>query len=86
MEELQGLLDIEGEALLDRLDCSVTGTSVRQAWEAERSLLQPLPTMAEPFDIVVTRKVQRDCLVSFRGAATAFRSPESTGASMSGAR
>jgi transposase len=67
MEELQALLDAEGEALLDRLDCPVTGTSVREAWEAERSLLQPLPSMVEPFDVVVTRKVQRDCLISFEG-------------------
>ncbi len=67
MEELQALLDAEGELLLDRLDCPVTGTSVRAAWEAERRLLQPLPTMSEPFDVVVTRKVQRDCLISFEG-------------------
>jgi len=67
MEELQHLLDAEGEALLDRLDCPVTGTSVREAWVAERRLLQPLPSMVEPFDVVVTRKVHRDCLVSFEG-------------------
>jgi transposase len=67
LEELQHLLDHRGEALLDRLTCPVTGTSVREAWEAERGLLQPLPTMAEPFDLVVTRKVHRDCLVSFEG-------------------
>jgi transposase len=32
MEELQELLDAEAEVLLDRLDCPVRGTSVRQAW------------------------------------------------------
>jgi hypothetical protein len=67
MDELQELIDRESELLLDRLDCPVTGTSVREAWEAERALLLPLPTMAEPFDLVVTRKVSRDCLVSFEG-------------------
>jgi transposase len=67
MEELQVLLDGEADRLLDRLECPVTGTSVREAWEAERGLLQPLPSMSEPFDVVVTRKVQRDCLVSFEG-------------------
>lgn len=67
MEELQVLLDAEAGLLLDRLECPVTGTSVREAWEAERALLRPLPTMAEPFDLVVTRKVSRDCLVSFEG-------------------
>jgi len=30
-------------------------------------VLQPVPTMAEPFDLVVTRRVSRDCLVSFEG-------------------
>lgn len=67
MEELQAVLDREADRLLDRLGCPVTGTSVRKAWEAERCLLQPVPTLAEPFDVVVTRKVQRDCLVSFEG-------------------
>lgn len=67
LEEFQRLLDAEADRLLDRLECPVTGTSVREAWEAERRLLQPLPTMGEPFDLVVTRKVHRDCLVSFEG-------------------
>ena len=67
LEEFQRRLDARSEELLDRLTCPVTGTSVREAWEAERRLLQPLPTMAEPFDVVVTRRVSRDCLVSFEG-------------------
>jgi transposase len=66
-EEFQWRLDARSQELLDRLTCPVTGTSVREAWEAERQLLQPLPTMAEPFDVVVTRRVSRDCLVSFEG-------------------
>ncbi len=65
--ELQRLLDMRSEMLLDRLECPVTGTSVREAWTAERLRLQPIPTMAEPFDVVVTRRVSRDCLVSFEG-------------------
>lgn len=67
LEEIQYRLDADAQALLDRLECPVTGTSVREAWEAERALLQPLPSMADPFDVVVTREVQRDCLVSFEG-------------------
>lgn len=67
LDEFQRLLDGRSEELLDRLECPVTGTSVRTAWEAERALLQPIPTMAEPFDVVVTRRVSRDCLVSFEG-------------------
>jgi len=67
MEELQRLLDTRGGRLMDRLTCPVTGTTVRAAWEAERPLLRPLPTMAEPFDLVVTRRVSRDSLISFEG-------------------
>ena len=67
LEEPQALLDREAGALLDRLECPVTGTSVREAWETERALLQPLPSMVEPFDLVVSRTVHRDCLVSFEG-------------------
>ncbi|MDT8342757.1 MAG: hypothetical protein RQ751_14700, partial [Longimicrobiales bacterium] len=29
--------------------------------------LQPLPRLEEPFDVVVSHRVQRDCLVSFEG-------------------
>jgi hypothetical protein len=67
MGELQRKLDARSEALLDRLTCPVTGTSVREAWEAERALLRPVPTMAEPFDVVLSRRVSRDCLISFEG-------------------
>jgi transposase len=67
LSEFQRLLDGRSELLLDRLICPVTGTPVREAWEAERRVLHPLPTMAEPFDVVVSRRVSRDCLVSFEG-------------------
>lgn len=66
-EAFQAGLDRRAWALMDRLTCPVTGTSVREAFEAERIVLQPLPTMAEPFDVVVSRKVSPDCLVSFEG-------------------
>lgn len=65
--ELQHLLDERSGELLTRLECPVTGTSVREAWEAERVLLRSLPSMAEPFDVVVSRRVSRDCLTSFEG-------------------
>ncbi len=67
LEELQHRLDADADALLDRLECPVTGTSVREAWQVERAFLQPMPRMADPFDVVVSRKVQRDCLVSLEG-------------------
>lgn len=67
LEALLAALDARAWALMDRLRCPVTGTSVREAFRAEQLLLQPLPTMAEPFDVVVSRKVSRDCLISFEG-------------------
>lgn len=64
---LQAALDERADRLLDRLRCPVTGTPVREALEAERAQLQPMPLMSEPFDVVVARRVQRDCLVCFEG-------------------
>jgi len=66
-ESLQAALDEQAFILMDRLRCPVTGTSVRVAFEAERGLLKPAPLQEDPFDIVVGRRVSRDCLVSFEG-------------------
>jgi transposase len=66
-ESLQAALDERSYALMDRLLCPVTGTPVREAFEAERRLLKPPPGLGEPFDVVVARRVSRDCLVSFEG-------------------
>jgi transposase len=66
-EGLQGALDEQAYSLMDRLRCPVTGTFVREAFEAERRLLKPAPLQEDPFDVVVSRRVSRDCLVSFEG-------------------
>jgi transposase len=47
--------------------CPATGTSVFDAWEMERAHLGELPILPEPFDLVATRRVTEDCLVSFEG-------------------
>jgi transposase len=67
LDTLQEALDERAGTLMDRLTCPITGTSVRVAWEAERRVLQPRPTMEEPFDVIVSRRVHRDCLISFEG-------------------
>jgi transposase len=67
IESLQESLHERSHELMDRLQCPITGTSVREAFESERLVLQPLPAMSDPFDVVVARRVQRDCLVSFEG-------------------
>src|SRR4051794_11178940 len=56
------LADSDGRRL-----CPATGQSVQQSFEAERRLLRPLPLLPEPFDLIATRAVQRDCTVSFEG-------------------
>src|SRR5690554_2688063 len=62
VEGLQSALDERADRLLDALTCPVTGTSVREALRRERLVLQPVPTMEAPFDVVVSRPVSRDCL------------------------
>lgn len=47
--------------------CPATGTSVFDAWQMERPHLGELPILPEPFDLVATRRVTEDCLVSFEG-------------------
>jgi hypothetical protein len=50
-----------------RRRCPATGTSVFDAWQAELPHLGELPILPEPFDLVATRRVTDDCLVSFEG-------------------
>jgi len=45
--------------------CPATGQTVQASWEAELDVLAPLPILPEPFDVVVTRPVQVDCMVHF---------------------
>lgn len=68
---LEDLNEAAAERILERakqLINPVTGDSVHDTWLAEREMLQALPkAMPVPFDVQVTRKVGRDCLVSFEG-------------------
>ncbi len=67
LEELQE----ETDASLDRWSrtakCPVTGGTVYDTWRKEQELLRPLGRLPEPFDVVVMRRVHRDCLVHFEG-------------------
>ena len=68
LEEIQAWTDERLERWTMKAICPATGTTVADAWEAERPLLRPLPELLpEPFDVVVTRPVHRDCTVSFEG-------------------
>lgn len=64
---LQAALDGRADELHRRRRCPATGTTVEEALAAERAVLQPVPMVGEPFDVVVARRVSRDCLVSFEG-------------------
>lgn len=66
-DELQTWTD---ERMLEeaaRRTCPATGTSVLQAWDAEKRFLAPVPLLPEPFDVAVTRPVADDCMVAFEG-------------------
>lgn len=67
LAELQAWSDAELTRAASRRRCPATGTSVADAWEAERSRLGPLPQLPEPFDRLATRRVGSDCLVNFEG-------------------
>jgi transposase len=64
---LQAALDGRAAELHARRQCPATGTTVAEALGVERPLLLPVPAIHEPFDVVVARRVSRDCLVSFEG-------------------
>lgn len=66
-EELQAWTEEKVYREASRRICPATGTTVLEAWEAEKPFLAPLPLMPEPFDVAVTRPVGRDCLVAFEG-------------------
>lgn len=68
LETLQGWLDQRAERHARERLCPVTGSNIEVAWQAERCLLRPLPDPCpEPFDVVVSRMVSRDCLIGFEG-------------------
>jgi transposase len=68
LSQLQQWTDDELAAWDRRRLCPVTGETVEVSWQAEQARLRPLPArLPVPFDVAVTRTVQRDCTVSFEG-------------------
>jgi transposase len=67
LAELQAWTDERMLISARRRRCPVSGTSVFDAWVMERPHLGELPILPEPFDLVATRRVTEDCLVSFEG-------------------
>jgi transposase len=67
LSELQQQTDAQLAASDEQRLCPVTGLSVQQSFQAEQRLLRPLPVLPEPFELALTRTVQRDCTVHFEG-------------------
>src|SRR5690606_10725361 len=64
-DELQAWTDARMVEEARRRVCPATGTTVEEAWEAEKRYLSPVPYLPEPFDVAVTRTVDEDCTVAF---------------------
>ncbi|NJN63604.1 MAG: IS21 family transposase [Acidobacteria bacterium] len=67
LEHLQRWTDLRIEQWCARAICPATGRTVQESWEEELRALQSLPDLPEPFDVVVSRPVHRDCMVLFEG-------------------
>jgi len=65
--ELQAWSDEGREARWAKRKCPATGTSVLEAHQAELPLLGPVDALPEPFDLAVTRRVNKDCTIQFEG-------------------
>jgi transposase len=65
---LQAWTDATLEADAARRVCPATGATVAASWEAERPFLRPLPAaLPEPFDLIRTAPVHKDCSIHFEG-------------------
>lgn len=67
VQELQAWSDDGREARWAKRKCPATGSSVLEAHALELPLLGPVDALPEPFDLAVTRRVNRDCTVQFEG-------------------
>lgn len=65
LDHLQEVTDRRLETWSKRTVCPATGKKVFESWEDEGERLAELPILPEPFDVVVTRPVHKDCMVYF---------------------
>ncbi|MEE8587184.1 MAG: hypothetical protein V3T83_20275 [Acidobacteriota bacterium] len=65
LEKLQAWTDERVNRWALRKRCPATGQSVEESWQQELERLAPLPILPEPFDVLVSRPVHRDCMVRF---------------------
>lgn len=68
LAELQAYTDERLSAEARRRICPATGKTVEASWEAEKAYLRPLPeVLPEPFDLVRSCPVHKDCSIHFEG-------------------
>ncbi len=67
IEHLQDWTDRRLIQWAEKALCPATGKSVRASWEAEQTRLRKVDGYPQPFDVVVSRPVGKDCLVNFEG-------------------
>ncbi len=65
LEHLQAWSDQRLDRWARKAMCPMTGLSVHDSWQQELEVLAPLPELPEPFDVAVTRRVHKDCMVWF---------------------
>lgn len=71
LEDLQAWTDERLAAWSRKAICPPTGRTVEDTWIAEKEHLSPVPILPEPFDVVATRIVGKDCMVAFEGRSYA---------------
>jgi len=68
LEHLQTWTDARLETIDEQRICPATGKTVCESWQAEKPFLAPLPeTMPEPFDLVKSCPVHKDCTIRCEG-------------------
>jgi len=67
LQALQAWTDEKIGESWKRRNSPASGESVEQALSCERVLLGRIDELPEPFDAVVSRKVGKDCMISFEG-------------------
>jgi transposase len=71
LEHLQAWTDHRIACWAKRAICPATGATVWESWQRELGPLAGLPILPEPFDVVVSRPVHRDCMVYFENRSYA---------------
>jgi len=67
IEHLQHWTDQQIKRWAEQAICPATGKTVIRSWEDELFFLRKVDRYPQPFDVVVSRPVGKDCMVNFEG-------------------